>query len=48
MTRFADTIERIRVIEADGEPLSWSYENVRCTRAFNVERFSSPRCNDDF
>jgi hypothetical protein len=48
MTRFADNIERIRVIESDGEPLSGPYSNVRDPRAFNLERFSSPRRNDGF
>jgi len=43
MTRFADNIERIRVIEIVGDLVGGPHENVRCTRAFNVERFSSSR-----
>src|SRR6267378_4357463 len=43
MTRFADNIERIRVIEIAGDLVGGPHENVRCTRAFNVDRFSSSR-----
>jgi hypothetical protein len=42
MTRFADNIGRIRIIDIDRTRSDGPYKNLGCTRAFMCERFSRP------
>lgn len=46
MTRFADNVGRIRVVDIDREARSGSQVKMRCTRAFTTERFSLSRPNE--